>query len=229
MTTRAASVEATRERILEAACNAFLNSWYEEVTLRDVAAAADVALQTVVNHFGTKEALYGAAVERIDERIKAGRYEVEPGDVEGAVAALVDDYDQTGDFILRALAEEGRLAVVRPGLARGRRAHQDWVEHIFAAALMRTRGAARERRVAQLVAVTDVYTWKLLRRDREMSREQTILAIRELVEALHTSAEGEACDDGVADDHLGRRRHDSAVAERGPRARRARPPSASSR
>ena len=61
MATRAAAVEATRERILDAACDAFLASWYDEVTLRGVAVAADVALQTLVNHFGSKEALYGAA------------------------------------------------------------------------------------------------------------------------------------------------------------------------
>jgi AcrR family transcriptional regulator len=190
MATRAAAVEATRERILDAACDAFLASWYDDVTLRDLAAAADVALQTVVNHFGTKEALYGAAVERISDAIEARRYDVEPGDVEGAVAALIDDYDRTGDFTLRTLAEEGRLAVVEPGLARGRRGHQDWVEHIFPAALSGLRGQARQRRVAQLVAVTDVYTWKLLRRDKGLSRDQTILALCELVEALHTSPRG---------------------------------------
>jgi AcrR family transcriptional regulator len=187
MATRAAAAEATRERILDAACDAFLASWYDDVTLRDLAAAADVALQTVVNHFGTKEALYGAAVERISDAIEARRYDVEPGDVEGAVSALIDDYDRTGDFILRALAEEGRRAVVGPGLARGRRGHQDWVEHIFPAALSGLRGAARQRRLAQLVAVTDVYTWKLLRRDKGLSRDQTVLAVCELVEALHTS------------------------------------------
>ena len=190
MATRAASAEATRERILGAACDAFLASWYDDVTLRDVAAATDVALQTVVNHFGTKEALYGAAVERISDAIEARRYDVEPGDVEGAVAGLIDDYDRTGDFTLRTLAEEGRLAVVGPGLARGRRGHQDWVEHVFPAALRGLRGAARQRRLAQLVAVTDVYTWKLLRRDKGLSRDQTVLAIRELVEALHTSPRG---------------------------------------
>jgi AcrR family transcriptional regulator len=190
MATRAAAVEATRERILDAACDAFLASWYDDVTLRDVAAAADVALQTVVNHFGTKEALYGAAVEQISNAIEARRYDVEPGDVEGAVAALIDDYDGTGDFTLRALAEEGRVAVVGPGLARGRRGHQEWVEHIFPAALAGLRGAARQRRVAQLVAVTDVYTWKLLRRDKGLSREQTVLAVRELVEKLHFPPRG---------------------------------------
>jgi AcrR family transcriptional regulator len=190
MAARAAAVEATRERILDAACDAFLASGYDDVTLRDVAAAADVALQTVVNHFGTKEALYRAAVERISDTIEARRYDVEPGDVAGAVAALIDDYDHTGDFALRTLAEEGRLALVEPGLARGRRGHQEWVEHVFSAALTGLRGAARERRLAQLVAVTDVYTWKLLRRDKGLSRDQTVLAVRELVEALHTSLRG---------------------------------------
>ena len=145
MATRTAAVKVTRERILSAACDAFLTSWYEDVTLRQVAEAANVALQTIVNHFGTKEALYGAAVERIDDEIEAGRYDVEPGDIEGAVAALIDDYDRTGDFILRALAEEGRLAVVGPGLAHGRRAHQDWVEHVFA---VRSHGPARRVQTA---------------------------------------------------------------------------------
>jgi AcrR family transcriptional regulator len=190
MAARAAAVQATRERILDAAGEAFLASWFDEVTLRDVADAADVALQTVVNHFGTKEALYGAAVERISDEIEARRYDVEPGDVEGAVAALVDDYDHTGDFTMRTLAEEGRLEVVGPALLRGRRGHEAWLEHAFPRALKGLRGAGRQRRLAQLVAVTDVYTWKLLRRDKGLSRDQTVLAIRELVEALHTLSRG---------------------------------------
>jgi AcrR family transcriptional regulator len=190
MATRAAAAEATRERILDAASDAFLASWYDDVTLRDVAATADVALQTVVNHFGTKESLYGVAVARISDASEARRYDVAPGDVEGAVAALIDDYDRTGEFTLRMLAEEGRRAVVEPGLARGRRGHQDWVEHVFPAALRSLRGRARQRRLAQLVAVTDVYTWKLLRRDKGLSRDQTVLAVCELVEALHTSPIG---------------------------------------
>jgi hypothetical protein len=52
------------------------------------------------------------------------------------------------------------------------------------------RGVDRKRRVAQLVVATDVFTWKLLRRDKGLSRDQTITAIRELVEALHTHTGG---------------------------------------
>lgn len=185
MATRAAAAEATRERIVDAACDAFGEHWYEDVTLRGVAAAADVALQTVVNHFGSKDALFAAAAERMAARIHEARWSVVPGDIDGAVTALVDDYERTGDGIVRMLAVEDRVPVVRPILELGRQGHQQWVEQVFAAALAGRRGPARARRAAQLVAVTDVYTWKLLRRDKGLERKQTVTAMRELVVALH--------------------------------------------
>jgi AcrR family transcriptional regulator len=185
MSARAAAAEATHERILEAASNAFMGVWYDEVTLRDIAAEAGVALQTLVNHFGSKDELFAAAAKHIGTSISSLRSTVEPGDLEAAAATLVDDYDRTGDFIIRTLAVEEHVPAVRSVLAGGRRGHQDWVERVFAGGLTGLRGVARKRRVAQLVAATDVYIWKLLRRDKELSREQTITAIRELLEALH--------------------------------------------
>ena len=185
MSARAAAAEATHDRILEAASNAFMREWYDEVTLRDIATEAGVALQTLVNHFGNKDELFAAAAKHIGTSISSLRSTVEHGDLEAAAATLVDDYDRTGDFIIRTLAVEERVPAVRSVLAGGRRGHQDWVERVFAGALRGLRGVARKRRVAQLVAATDVYTWKLLRRDKELSREQAIMAIRELLEALH--------------------------------------------
>ncbi len=190
MATRAAAAEVTRERIVEAAVEAFSNRWYDEVTLRGVARDAGVALQTVRNHFDGKEELFRAAVERIGEGIQSVRFAVEPGDVDGAIATLVDDYERNGDANLRLLAMEPRLPVVRPLMAQGRAGHQAWVERVFAAAISGLRGKARSRRVAQLVVVTDVYAWKLLRRDKELDRDQTIAAMRELVLALHDNKHG---------------------------------------
>lgn len=190
MSTRAAAAEATRERIIEAAVLSFSSKWYDDVTLRGIAADAGVALQTLVNHFGTKEALFGVAVERFSGRIEAARATVAVDDIPGAITTLVDDYDESGDAIVRMLALEDRIAVLRPALKRGRREHEQWVERVFAAALERLRSAERARRIAELVAATDVYTWKLLRRDRGLTRKQTILAVREMVEALHNHAKG---------------------------------------
>jgi AcrR family transcriptional regulator len=190
MSVRAAAVEATRERILDAAYRAFMERWYDDVPLRDVAGDAGVALQTVVNHFGTKEALYGEVSDRFDDSIHAARWTVAPGDVAAIVTTLVDDYERTGEVVLRLLALEDRVPVVRPMIVRGRRSHREWVEHMFGATLTGLRGAARMRRVAQLVVALDVYTWKLLRLDNGLSREHTIAAMREMVEALIDDKQG---------------------------------------
>ena len=185
MTTRAAAAEATRERIVVAAQDAFVNQWYDDVTVRGIAAAAGVALQTVLNHFPTKEALCAAANERFARSIATARWTVEPGDVAGAIKTLVDDYERTGDASLRMLAVEERVPAVQPWIALGRKGHQDWVEQMLAPALEGLEGRVRVRRLAQLVVATDVYTWKLLRRDKGLSRTETITAMRELVLALH--------------------------------------------
>jgi AcrR family transcriptional regulator len=190
MSVRAAATKATRERIIETAIESFSTRWYEDVTLRGVAHDAGVALQTVRNHFGSKEELFSVATDRISADIASVRAEVAAGDMRAGVATLIDDYDRSGDTILRLLASEGRVPAVQPVLARGRAAHQEWCERVFAGALTGLRGKRRARRVAQLVVATDVYTWKLLRRDKGLDRNQTIIAMCELLTALDDDAGG---------------------------------------
>ncbi|HEX2149902.1 MAG TPA: TetR/AcrR family transcriptional regulator [Actinomycetota bacterium] len=190
MSTRAAAAEATRERIIDAACEAFNNRWYGEVTLRGIAEAAGVALQTVVNHFSSKEALYVAVSERNVQNTERTRFSPTPGDVPAAVTVLVDDYERNGDAIVRMLAVEEQVPVVRPFIAVGRQRHEAWVEQMFPGALGGLDGEPRRRRRAQLVVVTDVYTWKLLRRDKGLDRNETITAMCELVLALHNKEGG---------------------------------------
>jgi AcrR family transcriptional regulator len=186
---RAAALEATRERIVEAAMAAFFSGWYEDVTLRGIAKDADVALQTVRNHFATKEELFAVAAEEWGSRIATTRWSVTPGDVAGAIRVLVDDYERTGQAALRMQAVEERLPIVRPTLDRGRQGHESWCAHVFGAALEGLDVATRRRRLAQLVVATDVHTWQILRRDKGFGRETTITAMRELVLALHTNPE----------------------------------------
>lgn len=185
MSVRAAAAEATRDRIVAAAQDAFMSQWYDDVTVRGIAASAGVALQTVLNHFPSKEALCAAANERLAGSIESARFSVEPGDVVGAITTLVDDYERTGDSSLRMLAVEDRVPAVQPWIALGRQGHERWCEQVFASALDGLTGRRRVRRLAQLVVATDVYTWKLLRRDKGLSRSETITAMRELIDALH--------------------------------------------
>jgi AcrR family transcriptional regulator len=179
---RAVTRDRTRQRILEVAEDLYRERWYDEVSLREVAAGADVALQTVVNHFGSKGSLLAAVTERVGGRIDRRRDEVGAGDVAAGVAMLVGEYEELGDAIVRMLALDGRVEELTPLLARGRAVHRDWVERVFAASL--APGPERERRVAMLIAATDVLAWKVLRREQGLTRHDAETAMRESVLAL---------------------------------------------
>jgi hypothetical protein len=112
------------------------------------------------------------------------RDEAPTGDVAGAVANVVDHYERFGHNRLRMLSQEDRIPVVAENVEAGRRYHWAWVERTFAPLIAGRRGAARTRRIAALVALTDVYTWKLLRRDLGLSRSDTERTLVELIEQL---------------------------------------------
>ena len=174
MELRAAAAEATRERILATAADAFLEHWYDDVTIASVAKRAGVSGQTVINHFGGKEPLAAAAYDRLGEQVVARRYAPEAGDIPALVAALLEDYETTGDSIVRLLALEEKVPSLQPLLAHGRASHREWVETMFGAPDL----------TPELVVATDVYTWKLLRRDQGLSRKDTLASILKIVEAL---------------------------------------------
>lgn len=183
MVARAESAARTGERILDAAVEVFFEEPTASISLDAVARRAGVTVQTVIRRFGGRDGLLVAAAERESERVRRER-EVQPGDVEGAVSVLVAHYERTGDHVLRMLGEESRSAALRGIVDRGRRMHREWCEAVFAPALAGLGPAEHTRRLAQLVAICDVYTWMLLRRRSGLSRNQTELALRELLRPL---------------------------------------------
>jgi AcrR family transcriptional regulator len=184
MVARAASSAATGERILDAAVEAFWERPGEQVSLDEVARRAGVSVQTVIRRFGGRDGLLAAAVVRESRRVETERDPAAVTDARGAVGQLVTHYEAMGDRVLAMLAEETRTPALREVAGSGRRFHRTWCEAVFAATLANLAGETRERRLAQLVAVCDVYTWKLLRRDAGLSRHQAELALLELIEPL---------------------------------------------
>lgn len=72
---RAAAAEATtdtRERILEAALQAFASNGFDGATTREIAAGAGVPLGLLQYHFGSKARLWRAAVDRAFAELRAG-------------------------------------------------------------------------------------------------------------------------------------------------------------
>lgn len=184
MVARAEAAAATAERILDAATELFHEDPARDATLDEIAARAGVSVQTVIRRFGGRDGVYAAAAQRATEDVEAQRGTAPVGDVAGAVAVLADHYEDRGDTVLRMLADEQRNPRLAEIVENGRRSHVAWCERVFAPTLAGLRGTARAVRLAQLVAVCDVYTWKVLRRDRGLTDSQTRRALCALLEPL---------------------------------------------
>lgn len=190
MEARAQAAADTHRRVLEAAIRRLGDAFYDEVSLADVAREAGVTVQTVLRRFGSKEGLAEAATTLGLEKVRAERFASPPGDLDAAVGSLVAHYEAWGERSLRFLAQEDRVAAIRRVTDAGRALHHEWVDHAFGPWLARLRGASRARRRAALVAVTDVYVWKVLRRDLGLDPRTAETVLRSLVAAV-VEGEGE--------------------------------------
>jgi AcrR family transcriptional regulator len=184
MQARAKAAEATREKILAAAETVFDQHTIDDFTLSAVAKSSGVTVQTVLRHFGNREGLLVATLLHTGLKMRDSRDPAPSGNAHLAIDELVDHYDEFGERILRLLAGSDRHSTLQAMTDFGRVFHREWCEALFAPDLKQLRGAKRERRVAQFVAITDIYVWKVLRRERGLSSRQTKLAMRELLEPL---------------------------------------------
>jgi AcrR family transcriptional regulator len=189
MSTREGARLQTRGQILDAAVELFTSAPYEDVTLGDVAGAAGVSQQTVVNHFGNKIGLYLAGVsERWAPQIAAIRDEAVAGDVGSIVDAALRDYELSGDGTFRTLALSERLEELRPLIESGHRAHGEWVASVLAPRLKGLRKRERDRALALGRAVLDVTTWRHLRRVQGLDLRTTHDHLTHLLDAALPAA-----------------------------------------
>ena len=187
MAERAQGMARTRDRILSVARDRFFQLPYDDVRLAEVAATAGVSQQTLLNHFSSKEGLLLAVAEFVKPEIAALRGQVAPGDVAAAVRGLMRQYEALGDANVRLAAVAERIPELARAVEFGRAGHTAWLEATFTDSLPDDRGA-RRRAIAALYAVTDVGTWKLLRRDLGHSRAATAAILQLLLRAALETA-----------------------------------------
>jgi AcrR family transcriptional regulator len=183
MRARAEAVEATGERIARAAMQRFLAEPYDDVTIASVARDAGVSHQTLLNHFESKDGLFAAAAERFSADLAASRAGRATSDPESVVALLMEQFERSGDGNVRLALLHERIDAVRAELEQGRANHQGWLAKVFEDRLP-SDPAERRRTLAALHAATDVYTWKLLRRDLGHGRRATQRIMTDMVRAI---------------------------------------------
>src|SRR3954453_19891718 len=184
MGARADAAETTLKRVLEVAVRLFTDNPYDDASLELVATEAGVSKRTVLRRFGSKETLFGDAMTMARGEMIAHRQAAPVGDVPGAVANVVGQYERWGANRLRLLEQEHRIPLIAEWVRGGREWHWGWVERVFSPQLGTVRGAERKRRHAALVALTDVYTWRILRLDLRLSRADTERTIVDLINRL---------------------------------------------
>jgi len=180
-TARAAAAEELRQRVATAFYKLLLSRWVDEITLDDVAASAGTTRQTVIRLFGSKEGLLEAMAAIVEAQAEPRLLLPHNASIRGALRALITHYEVVGDLVLRLLAQEERHPALRPILERGRREHRVWVAKWFGGAL---KGVERERQVTRLVVATDVYAWKLLRRDFGNTEKEVTVLMAGLLEQI---------------------------------------------
>lgn len=187
MRSRAVAAEETRQRILDAAARLLRSRLHSDIRLEDVAAGAEVSVQTVLRVFGSRGKLLRQALEEVLAEIAEQLRGAEPGDVDAAVRTWFDHYEAFGDVVVRSLAEEADPAV-RPIVELGRAKHRERVELLFAPYLETMPAGRRARVVDALVCTCDVYMWKLLRRDFGRSRAAAEKTMTLMVKSILGSA-----------------------------------------
>lgn len=183
MSKRGRAAEETGERIVWAMVECFANTPYPAIRLSDVAERAGVTTQTVIRRFGSKAGLMiaavGAASAGVDELQAPGLA------LEEAIEALLTTYAHYGDLMAKMFAEAHLVEGLEPIAAQGRAEYLEWLERSFAPHLRPTlTKSERTTRMAQLIAVCDVATWQLLRRDGTLDTEQSQLAMTALIRGV---------------------------------------------
>jgi AcrR family transcriptional regulator len=184
---RAQARQRTRDALLDAAETVFLRKGWEQgsvdASVEALARSAGVTKQTLLRHFGSKEALVEQVVRRISERVHDQRWATPTDDVTGAVENLLDHYKEWGEELLRIGAAE-RSQTIADIAQQGRQLHYDWVEYAFRGSLDRFKGKARSRRRAALIALCDVHTWWLLSNDLDLSRHEVQVTLTQAIERV---------------------------------------------
>jgi len=155
-----------------------------DITLDDVSRESGLAVRTILRRFGSRDGVLEAAFAQIKTEFEGLRAPTPAGDLDRALTSLLNQYERIGDLNLRALAQEDQLPLLHRALTDARRIHRAWLEEVFAPDLIGLPRGEREARCIALYAATDVYLWKLLRRDLNLDRRRTEEAFRRLVRGV---------------------------------------------
>lgn len=165
MSERAEQVARNDRKIMNAMSDLWVELPLQEITLDKISQRSGVTVRTILRKFGSKEGLLEACIESNAERFTQMRMELTPGDLNGIVDALLEEYEQMGEALIRTLTVEYTFPSTQVLLEKARKYHRDWCAIVFEPYLPSTSSGNYELVLSAFIAGTEFYLWKLLRRD----------------------------------------------------------------
>ncbi len=187
MSKRAETAAQTASDIFVATADLWRERSIADITLDVIAARANVSVRTIIRRYGSKEGLFEACIQNNAADMKSDREKAEVGNVESIIRYLLEDYEMHGDAVIRTLAMEDQLDIARRVLEAGRIYHREWCERMFSPFLPDKKDMSYERELMAFSAATELYLWKLLRRDLKHSLDETQSLFLRLVNGLIAS------------------------------------------
>jgi AcrR family transcriptional regulator len=180
---RAQSAAQTAETIIDVFLRHMETHWYDDISLATVAKDAGVTVPTILRHFGSKEGMLEATSKRFEGEVLIRR-QVATGDIDKIIEALLSDYESSGDFMMRFLAQETRSPALKSMTDLGRSQHRMWVRQSFAPYFDGLTPEQEAWRLDALIMALDLYVWQVWRRERGRSPEEVARFMRTLVDAI---------------------------------------------
>lgn len=171
MKNRAKKVSRNERKIMNAATQLWKDLSIREITLDSIADMAEVSVRTLIRKYGSKEGLIEECIKKDAGEIEKRRNEAEVGNIPNIIDHLMHEYEEFGNAIIRTLAVEDDLKIAKRLVQEGRRYHMNWCAHVFSPFLPEEDEKTYNEKLLSFYAATDLYLWKLIRKDLQQSKE----------------------------------------------------------
>jgi AcrR family transcriptional regulator len=188
---RAEQMEQTRLRILQAVTEVIADPGSEEVTIPLVARRARVSLRTVYRYFQTREALFDAWSEWMDQtlQIQLHSYPQQAERLPSFARALYRSYDESGALVRAMLSSSAGRALRE----RSRRRRQREFKRAMGELTAGLGERQRARALAVVYLLVSAPAWQAMRDqwglDGEEAGKAAAWAVRVLIDELRNNPE----------------------------------------
>jgi AcrR family transcriptional regulator len=184
MSERAKQVARNDRKIMNAMSDLWIELPLSEITLDKISQRSGVTVRTILRKFGSKDGLLEACIENDADRFTKMRMQVTPGDLDGILDTLLEEYELMGDALIRSLTVEYNFHSTQGLLQKARTMHREWCAFVFEPYLPAKTSESFETVLSAFIASTEFYLWKLLRRDLGKALQQCKQILMHTLESL---------------------------------------------